>query len=63
MFKSDIFNKPGTEVSAESVKTTKEPETATSLESPETREDPVLGKGRKVYFQSYVTKTPCLQVI
>ena len=36
---SDIFNKPGTEVSAESLKTTKEPETTTPLESRETRGD------------------------
>ena len=46
MFTSDIFNKPGIEVSAETLKTTEAPEaaeTTTPLESPETRGEPVLG--------------------
>ena len=43
MFTSDIFNKPGTEESAESLKTTEAPETTTSLESRETRAEPGLG--------------------
>ena len=40
MFTSDIFNKPGTEESAESLKTTEAGETTRSLESQETSADP-----------------------
>ena len=46
MFTSDIFNKPGTEESAESLKTTEAPETSEttrSLESQETSADPGMG--------------------
>ena len=43
MFTSDIFNKPGREVSAESLNTTEAAETTRSLESQETSADPGMG--------------------
>ena len=43
MFTSDILNKPGTEESVESLKTTEATETTTNLDSRETRGDPGLG--------------------
>ena len=43
MFTSDIFNKPGTEESVESLKTTEALETTRSLESQETRGEAGLG--------------------
>ena len=46
MFTSVISNKPGTEVSIETLKTTEATETTTRLESLETEAEPGLGKGR-----------------
>ena len=43
MFTSDIFNKAGTEESAETLKTTEAAETTRSLESQETSADPGMG--------------------
>ena len=43
IFTNDIFNKPETEVSAETLKTTEAAEKTRSLESQETSADPGMG--------------------